>query len=436
MRRVYALLPADQFPHAVRVAPHLFPDLDESFDFGTDVILDAIERLAPSRTIRSPTPTTERPHHDASFPGSRGGRRARRPGGHAAAARPLPSSTSAGSSSHARAHVDHPAAVDDAGRHRRRSGKITWATYRDVGTLDPIQAFDYPENTVDHRALRLARSSSSPDGSLAAGISSLPEHPDDTTTIFTLKAGARFSDGKPVTAADVVFSLKRAAGPEGRRLLPRGLHPRQVDHGDRRPHGHDQAQAGPTTGSTASCRRWPASSTRRPTRESKGSELRHAAGRRSSAPARTRSSTWNAGAEPDRRRPTTTTGATPQGEGQRDRLQGRPGRVVADERPDHRRHRRLLPAGAVARWTSSRPTTRSRSPRARRTRWTRSSSPTSRARSATSASARRCRSRSTARPTSTPSTRAARRSRATSPTPARGATAGTSSRPTGRSCPR
>jgi AcrR family transcriptional regulator len=60
MRRVYALLPADEFPHAVRVAPHLFPDLDRSFDFASDVILDAIERLAshpvPPHTDGAPTP--------------------------------------------------------------------------------------------------------------------------------------------------------------------------------------------------------------------------------------------------------------------------------------------------------------------------------------------------------------------------------------------
>jgi hypothetical protein len=60
MRRVYALLPADRFPHATRVAPHLFPDLDEAFDFASDVILDAIERLAsPSRSSHddgAPTP--------------------------------------------------------------------------------------------------------------------------------------------------------------------------------------------------------------------------------------------------------------------------------------------------------------------------------------------------------------------------------------------
>jgi AcrR family transcriptional regulator len=46
MRRVYALLPVDTHPNAVRVSPHLFPDLDASFDFGSDLILDAVERLA------------------------------------------------------------------------------------------------------------------------------------------------------------------------------------------------------------------------------------------------------------------------------------------------------------------------------------------------------------------------------------------------------
>jgi AcrR family transcriptional regulator len=46
MRRVYALLPTDRYPHASSLAPHLFPDLDTAFDVGTELILDAIERLA------------------------------------------------------------------------------------------------------------------------------------------------------------------------------------------------------------------------------------------------------------------------------------------------------------------------------------------------------------------------------------------------------
>jgi AcrR family transcriptional regulator len=50
MRRHYALLPADRFPHAVAAAPYLFPSHDEAFDLATDLILDAIERMAQAST--------------------------------------------------------------------------------------------------------------------------------------------------------------------------------------------------------------------------------------------------------------------------------------------------------------------------------------------------------------------------------------------------
>src|SRR6478752_2641501 len=68
MRRAYALLPADRFPHAVAVAPHLFPDLDESFDFGTEIILDAIDRMAVTTTQE------ERPDGQQASRGSGSGR--------------------------------------------------------------------------------------------------------------------------------------------------------------------------------------------------------------------------------------------------------------------------------------------------------------------------------------------------------------------------
>jgi peptide/nickel transport system substrate-binding protein len=97
--------------------------------------------------------------------------------------------------------------------------RVTWATYRDVGTLDPIQAFDYPEDTVD-TALCDSLLKQNPDGSLAAGISSLPEHPDDTTTIFRINPDAKFSDGRAVTADDVVFGLKRAQDPKAGGFYP------------------------------------------------------------------------------------------------------------------------------------------------------------------------------------------------------------------------
>ena len=92
------------------------------------------------------------------------------------------------------------------------AGKVTWATYRDVGTIDPIQAFDYPENTaITTLCDSLGRQA--PDGTIGPGLATLT-HPNDTTLVITLKDGPTFWDGKPVTADDVLFSLQRAADPK------------------------------------------------------------------------------------------------------------------------------------------------------------------------------------------------------------------------------
>jgi peptide/nickel transport system substrate-binding protein len=98
------------------------------------------------------------------------------------------------------------------------AGKITWATYRDVGTIDPIQAFDYPENTVI-TTLCDSLQRQAPDGSIGPGLATLT-HPDDKTLVITLKDGPKFWDGKPVTADDVLYSLKRAADPNGGGFYP------------------------------------------------------------------------------------------------------------------------------------------------------------------------------------------------------------------------
>jgi peptide/nickel transport system substrate-binding protein len=85
--------------------------------------------------------------------------------------------------------------------------KITWAVYRETNSLDPIYAFDYPENTVIsllcESLLRQA-----PDGSIGDGLATLDDS-DPTKLVFTLKPGVTFWDGKPVTADDVVYSLER-----------------------------------------------------------------------------------------------------------------------------------------------------------------------------------------------------------------------------------
>jgi peptide/nickel transport system substrate-binding protein len=84
---------------------------------------------------------------------------------------------------------------------------VTWAVYRDVNSLDPIYAFDYPENTaVSLLCESLLRQA--PDGSIEPGLATLT-NPSPTTMVFTLKPGVTFWDGHPLTTADVVYSLER-----------------------------------------------------------------------------------------------------------------------------------------------------------------------------------------------------------------------------------
>jgi len=102
--------------------------------------------------------------------------------------------------------VDTPAPTKDA-------GDVVWATYRETQTLDPIQGFDYPEQTADSILCEsLLRQKN--DMSYGDGLGKLTQ-PSDTEFDFEINANATFWDGSPVTAADAVFSLKRAADPKG-----------------------------------------------------------------------------------------------------------------------------------------------------------------------------------------------------------------------------
>ena len=89
---------------------------------------------------------------------------------------------------------------------------VTWAVYRDVNSLDPIFAFDYPENTADSlmcESLLLQ----APGGALKPGLATVSS-PSPTTMVFTLRPGVKFWDGQPVTPADVVYSLDRNTDPK------------------------------------------------------------------------------------------------------------------------------------------------------------------------------------------------------------------------------
>ncbi|MGI9117482.1 MAG: ABC transporter substrate-binding protein [Gaiellales bacterium] len=87
---------------------------------------------------------------------------------------------------------------------------VTWATYRETNSLDPIFAFDYPENT----AITLMCESllhQNADGSISTdGLAQSVDTSDPLTMVITLRDGVTFWDGTPLTSADVVYSLGRA----------------------------------------------------------------------------------------------------------------------------------------------------------------------------------------------------------------------------------
>ena len=102
------------------------------------------------------------------------------------------------------------AAITPAGT--KPVSSVVWATNRDVISLDPITSAGYPEYTADslmcESLLRQA-----PDGSLQPGLATV-SNPSPATLVFTLRPGVKFWDGHPVTSADVVYSLDRAASPK------------------------------------------------------------------------------------------------------------------------------------------------------------------------------------------------------------------------------
>jgi peptide/nickel transport system substrate-binding protein len=89
--------------------------------------------------------------------------------------------------------------------------QAVWAVYRDVNSLDPAFAFDYPENTAISlmcESLLLQKAN----GAIVPGLASLST-PNQRTLVFTINPKATFWDGHPVTPADVVYSLDRQMNP-------------------------------------------------------------------------------------------------------------------------------------------------------------------------------------------------------------------------------
>ncbi|MFC5792030.1 ABC transporter substrate-binding protein [Agromyces tardus] len=89
---------------------------------------------------------------------------------------------------------------------------FTWSSYAEPYSLDYAYAFDYADNQVlsniCESLLRL-----NPDYTLAPGLAEAFAHPTPETWVYTIRDGVTFHDGTPLTAADVVASLRRHLDP-------------------------------------------------------------------------------------------------------------------------------------------------------------------------------------------------------------------------------
>ena len=75
----------------------------------------------------------------------------------------------------------------------KQVSSVTWAVYRDVNSLDPAFAFDYPENTaISLMCESLLRQQ--PDGSVAPGLATVA-YPSPTKIVFTIRSGATEPSG-------------------------------------------------------------------------------------------------------------------------------------------------------------------------------------------------------------------------------------------------
>ena len=90
----------------------------------------------------------------------------------------------------------------------------TWnLPFGEPSSIDPIKAFNYPENTVVANLCE-GLMQLQPDYSIKPNLAERVDTPDATTYVYTLRQGVTFWDGQPMTAADVVYSLKRHLDPE------------------------------------------------------------------------------------------------------------------------------------------------------------------------------------------------------------------------------
>ena len=92
------------------------------------------------------------------------------------------------------------------------TGELDLATWNlpfgEPASLDPIKAFNYPENTVVANLCE-GLMQLQPDYSITPNLAEKVDSPDASTYIYTIREGVTFWNGEPMTADDVAYSLSR-----------------------------------------------------------------------------------------------------------------------------------------------------------------------------------------------------------------------------------
>ncbi|GAA1630911.1 ABC transporter substrate-binding protein [Leucobacter chromiireducens] len=98
-----------------------------------------------------------------------------------------------------------PAAVAD---------KVVWnSTYGELASLDPVKAFNYPENTIVSNLCE-PLFQMQPDLSIQPNLATESDTSDGKVWTISLRDDVTFWDGTPMTVEDVVFSINRHLVPE------------------------------------------------------------------------------------------------------------------------------------------------------------------------------------------------------------------------------
>ncbi len=118
----------------------------------------------------------------------------------------------AGCGSGSKGPVNNTASNGDAGSSKQypelRWGQLTFAGKINWTTNEPAQVA-LVESLAVQSLVEVEE-----DGKLKPCLATSIEHPNPTTYIYHIKSGVKFSDGKPLTVADVVYSLDQDMGKE------------------------------------------------------------------------------------------------------------------------------------------------------------------------------------------------------------------------------